>query len=125
MPAAEASRRTAEPPSRLAALAVLAVLAASAAPATAQDDPLLALAARYRAEAITSKRFLPEEFWEAVAGVREHPAFRVETVGRSGEGRPIRTVTFGRGPTRLLLWSQMHGDESSATMALADILGWM
>jgi hypothetical protein len=100
-------------------------LALAAVPAAAQDDPLLALAARYRVEAITSKRFLPEEFWESVAGVREHPAFRVEEVGRSGEGRPIRTITFGRGPTRLLLWSQMHGDESSATMALTDILRWL
>jgi hypothetical protein len=101
------------------------LLALAATPAAAQDDPLLALAARHRAEGITSKRFLPEQFWEAVAGMREHPAFRVEEVGRSGEGRPIRTVTFGRGPTRLLLWSQMHGDESSATMALADIIHWL
>jgi len=125
MSAAAVFRRAAEPPSRRAVLAALAVLALTAVPAAAQDDPLLALAARYRAEAITSKRFLPEQFWEAVAGVREHPAFRVEEVGRSGERRPLRTVTFGHGPTRLLLWSQMHGDESSATMALADILRWL
>ncbi|HSE27256.1 MAG TPA: M14 family zinc carboxypeptidase [Gemmatimonadales bacterium] len=109
------------PPFRLPVL----FLALTAVPAAAQDDPLLALAARHRVEAIASKRFLPEHFWGAVAPALGTPAFRVEEVGRSGEGRPIRTVTFGRGPTRLLLWSQMHGDESSATMALADILGWM
>ncbi len=40
-------------------------------------------------------------------------------------GRPIRAVTFGDGPTTVLLWSQMHGDESTATMALADIMQYL
>jgi len=40
-------------------------------------------------------------------------------------GRELRSITFGTGPTKVLLWSQMHGDEATATMALADILAWM
>ena len=46
-------------------------------------------------------------------------------IGASIQGRPIRAITFGRGPTTVLLWSQMHGDESTATMSLADILSWL
>jgi hypothetical protein len=108
-----------------AALSILLAVAA-AAPAAAQAlSPHMVIAERYRAAGITSKRFLPAEFWEAVAPAVASPALQVEEVGRSGEGRPIRTVTFGNGPTSLLLWSQMHGDESSATMALADIMHWM
>lgn len=41
------------------------------------------------------------------------------------QGRAIRSVTFGQGKTKVLMWSQMHGDESTATMALADIFNYL
>ncbi|NIQ56614.1 MAG: peptidase M14, partial [Gemmatimonadetes bacterium] len=41
------------------------------------------------------------------------------------EGRPIYAVRFGHGPMRVLLWSQMHGDEPTATMAIADIFTFL
>ena len=46
----------------------------------------------------------------------------LESVGRSVEGREIQLVTLGRGPRRVMLWSQMHGDEPSATPALVDVV---
>ncbi len=45
----------------------------------------------------------------------------LEEVGRSVQDRPIHLVTLGTGPRRVLLWSQMHGDEPSATPALLDV----
>lgn len=51
--------------------------------------------------------------------------FRVETVGQSVEGRTIDLVTIGQGPRRVLLWSQMHGDEPTATAALFDIFEYL
>ncbi len=42
--------------------------------------------------------------------------------GMSAEQREIRHLTFGSGRTTVLLWSQMHGNESAASMALADII---
>jgi hypothetical protein len=51
-----------------------------------------------------------------------HPKqLTLESVGRSVEGREIELVTLGHGPRRVMLWSQMHGDEPSATPALLDI----
>jgi hypothetical protein len=47
--------------------------------------------------------------------------FEVEQVGESVEGRSINHVRVGTGPFRVLLWSQMHGDESTATSALFDL----
>jgi len=41
-------------------------------------------------------------------------------LGRSVEGRSINMVSCGHGPINILLWSQMHGDESTATLALMD-----
>jgi hypothetical protein len=56
---------------------------------------------------------------------RNPDLFRVETVGTSVEGRSIDMVTVGRGSRRVLLWSQMHGDEPTATAALFDIFEYL
>jgi Zinc carboxypeptidase len=46
----------------------------------------------------------------------------LEEVGRSVQGRPLYLLTAGSGPRKVLLWSQMHGDEPSATPALLDLV---
>jgi hypothetical protein len=51
--------------------------------------------------------------------------FEVEKAGESLEGRSINHVRIGRGPYRVLLWSQMHGDESTATSALFDLFEYI
>ena len=48
----------------------------------------------------------------------------LERVGASLEGRSINLVTTGTGPFRVLLWSQMHGDEPTATAALFDVFDY-
>ena len=51
-----------------------------------------------------------------------HPkAVAVETIGASFLGKEIRMISVGRGPKSILLWSQMHGDEPTATPALLDL----
>jgi hypothetical protein len=51
-----------------------------------------------------------------------HPGrLALEEAGRSVQGRSIHLLTLGSGPRRILLWSQMHGDEPSATPALLDL----
>ncbi len=51
--------------------------------------------------------------------------FAMEKVGDSLEGRAINHVTVGTGPFGVLLWSQMHGDEATATSALFDVLDYV
>lgn len=41
--------------------------------------------------------------------------------GRSCENRQIFSLKFGTGKIKILLWSQMHGDESTATRAFFDV----
>jgi hypothetical protein len=50
---------------------------------------------------------------------------KLEQVGTSVQGRAIRLLTLGRGERKVLLWSQMHGDEPSATPALLDIADYL
>lgn len=49
---------------------------------------------------------------------------KVDEVGRSGANREIYQVEFGRGPLKVFMWSQMHGDEPTATSALIDMLAY-
>lgn len=42
-------------------------------------------------------------------------------LGASIQGREIGYVEIGSGPFKILAWSQMHGDESTTTRALADL----
>src|SRR4029453_17533994 len=51
--------------------------------------------------------------------------FILERVGVSAEGRSINMLTTGTGPFRVLLWSQMHGDEPTATAALFDVFDYL
>lgn len=50
---------------------------------------------------------------------------KLEEVGRSVRGQAIHLLTLGRGEQKILLWSQMHGDEPSATPALLDIASYL
>jgi hypothetical protein len=50
--------------------------------------------------------------------------FILERVGASLENRSINMITVGSGPFRVLLWSQMHGDEPTATAALFDVFDY-
>ena len=49
----------------------------------------------------------------------------VERAGVSFEGRSIRLLSVGTGVRRALLWSQMHGDEPSATPAVFDFIDYL
>lgn len=86
------------------------------------NTELACLHEEVRVAALLQRKFHPDEFWGAVLPLVEGvEALEVEEVGHSALGRPLRMVRFGRGPTRVLIWSQMHGDEPTATMALADL----
>ena len=85
----------------------------------------LRIAQRYRVAAITTRKFSHAEYWAALAPSLASPDLRTDSIGQSMLGRVLRTVTFGTGPVRVLLWSQMHGDESTASMALADIFRFL
>jgi hypothetical protein len=50
---------------------------------------------------------------------------KVEEVGRSYANREIYQVEWGTGKLKVFMWSQMHGDEPTATSALVDMLAFL
>jgi hypothetical protein len=116
----------------LAALVLAAFcLALRAAPALAQSVAAApspaALAATWDEEKlITYPAALLDhqavEGWVSRFASQSPSLFTAEEIGRSVENRSLNLISFGRGPLHVLLWSQMHGDEPTATAALLDIL---
>jgi hypothetical protein len=49
---------------------------------------------------------------------------KVEQVGSSNANRAIYQAEFGTGPLKVFMWSQMHGDEPTATSALMDMFAF-
>ena len=50
--------------------------------------------------------------------------YTVKKVGESIEGRDLNLISLGSGEIDVFLWSQMHGDEPTATQAIFDILNF-
>src|SRR5262245_61113123 len=84
----------------------------------------LAIAEKHKVAALKVRRFTHAEFWAAVAPSLKSPVFTTKEVGRSMQGRALKTVTYGSGPVKVFMWSQMHGNEATATMALADMFAF-
>ena len=96
-------------------------------------DPLAspqALAAAWDAEHVSPPVPALLSHAEVVRRLQQLPAsapdlFSVEKAGESVEGRSIHHVRAGSGAVPVLLWSQMHGDEPTATAALFDIFEYL
>lgn len=78
----------------------------------------------FKEEEIQQRRFKHSDIEPLIKQLASDPAFEVSTVGHSVEGRPIYLVKVGDGDTNVLFWSQMHGNESTATMALFDLFNF-
>jgi hypothetical protein len=50
---------------------------------------------------------------------------KVDQVGFSNASREIYQVEWGKGPLKVFMWSQMHGDEPTATSALVDMFAFL
>ncbi len=80
---------------------------------------------RYKEASITHRRFKHKDLVPLLEKLRQNPLFQVQVAGKSVEKRDIYLVKAGTGKNKVLLWSQMHGDESTATMALLDIFNFL
>lgn len=50
---------------------------------------------------------------------------KVSVLGKSVLGKPIYVYRNGRGATKVMMWSQMHGNESTTTKALFDFFNFV
>ncbi|MBK7653416.1 MAG: hypothetical protein IPJ20_25520 [Flammeovirgaceae bacterium] len=77
----------------------------------------------YQEKSLTTRRFKHDDVMAVLDKLGKD--FKVKQVGTSVEGRAIKLVTYGNGPINVLMWSQMHGDETTATRAIMDVFHWL
>jgi hypothetical protein len=80
---------------------------------------------KYKRSEITSRRFTQADMLRWLEPMIHENIVSPTSLGSSAEGRVISLYTHGDGPKKVLLWSQMHGDEPTATMALLDLLNFL
>lgn len=95
-----------------------------ATPVNQLDEELNLRYENYREPSITHRRFKHADILPLIKKLDKNNKFNVVTAGKSVEGRDIFLLKIGTGNTKVLLWSQMHGDEPTATMALFDIFNF-
>jgi hypothetical protein len=79
----------------------------------------------YKEPNIKHKFFKEKDIARWIESYEQSDKISSSIIGHSFEGRPIRMIRYGSGDIPVLLWTQMHGDEPTATMAAADIVRFL
>lgn len=90
-----------------------------------QKENLKAAYHRYNEKEITHRRFKHADIKPLIEKRKVGEKFTVQQLGKSVENREIYQLGYGEGNTKVMLWSQMHGNESTATMSLLDIFNFL
>lgn len=80
---------------------------------------------QYKEQALTVRRFKHQDVRALINKRIGNPLYQITKAGESFEGREISLIKVGNGPNKVLLWTQMHGDEPTATMATFDIFNFL
>lgn len=75
----------------------------------------------YKELSLTKRRFKHSDILPLIQNL----PFDKTLAGQSFEERDIYKIKLGQGKRKILLWSQMHGNEATATMAIFDILNFL
>ncbi|MCF6239942.1 MAG: hypothetical protein L3J74_01200 [Bacteroidales bacterium] len=78
----------------------------------------------YKESSLKNRRIKHQNILPLIQKVSKTTAFEMKILGNSVEGRTIYALSAGTGKTKVLLWSQMHGNEPTATQALFDIFNF-
>lgn len=78
----------------------------------------------YQEKTVMHQRLTHADVQTILKKVEQDNQYKTKKLGDSIEGRSISLVSIGTGDTPILLWSQMHGNEPTATLALFDIFNF-
>ncbi len=78
----------------------------------------------YKEQSLNKRRIKHSDIQPLLEKIGLKEQFMVTNVGKSIGSRDLRLVSIGKGDTQVFLWSQMHGNEPTATQAIFDILNF-
>lgn len=79
----------------------------------------------FREVSIEMRRFKHHDIQPLIDSLKNHKDFDITVLGRSIQGRNISMISIGEGDIQILLWSQMHGDEPTATASIFDMINYL
>ncbi|WP_161987755.1 M14 family zinc carboxypeptidase [Arcticibacter tournemirensis] len=82
-------------------------------------------ASAYRDGSFVDRFFKHDSIKSRVRQIKERGLFKVRQIGQSVLGKEIFCISAGHGKVNILIWSQMHGDEPTGTMAIFDLLNFL
>ncbi len=88
-------------------------------------DELNSAYPRYLENRLVDRFFKHRDLLPLLEELKNNEVFHLSVAGYSFEQRPIFCAKAGKGDITILLWSQMHGDEPTATMALFDLFNFL
>ena len=77
---------------------------------------------RFKASQIAGRYLSRNDLEKQIEVLRKD--FPVQEIGRSFLNLPIETIQAGNGSVKILAWSQMHGNESTTTKGILDLLNY-
>ena len=80
---------------------------------------------RFKETSLDNRREKHKDIQALITELKSNAKFTVQKVGASIEGRDLTLISIGTGKTNVFLWSQMHGDEPTATQAIFDIINFL
>ena len=78
----------------------------------------------FQEPSLEKRRIKHADLQPLIAKWKADQTVEVSQVGTSIEGRSLHLLSMGTGNTDVFLWSQMHGNEPTATQAIFDILNF-
>jgi hypothetical protein len=79
----------------------------------------------FKEKSLVNRRFKHDDLLPLINKLKEKQIFNISITGNSAEGRELYLIKTGLGKQKIFLWSQMHGDEPTATAALFDMLNFL
>lgn len=102
----------------------LCVLSFAEAQETSPAKKILQQYDQFKEASLEQRRFGQEEILPLIERIGAQEEVSLLKVGASIENRPLFLLSIGSGDTDVLLWSQMHGDESTASMTIFDLFNF-
>lgn len=80
---------------------------------------------KYKESTLKHRRFKHSDVDSLIKIHQNREVINVLQLGESFQKRAIYELSYGIGDKTVMLWSQMHGDEPTATMALFDLFNFL
>ena len=79
----------------------------------------------FEEKSLVNRRFKHHDIQPLLDSLSLKRGITITQLGHSIQGRSISMVSMGDGDINVLLWSQMHGDESTATASMFDMFNYL